>query len=341
MAIRQTRFQIKSNQNSAAPFSGSTLLIGEPIVNTAAGIMMFSGVTTGTNDWVPAGSGGNAGFFEVGSNLNQLKIRDKITEYSGVTDLSGLFLSGTSTGFVLASISDINTFSAFTYDDNTFTIYESNGETNSVTVNYFSGLTIQGDFTVTGNTNVQSLSATSVSIIGLSPSQVLYVGSAGEIKGESNFNYDEGSDTLNVDNIEVSNNVVIQGDLTVLGTSVSAFTSNLFVEDPNLIINYNPTGSTSVTSVNAGLTIQDGGGTSLSDVNLDIVRMQYLTGTTINNVPNVSEYVSLTGFSNRGWITQLNDIVIRSTSVTDNGVTGDINGVRVLAEFDILDGGSY
>jgi hypothetical protein len=28
---------------------------GEAIVNTAGGVMMFSGVTSGSNDWVPAG----------------------------------------------------------------------------------------------------------------------------------------------------------------------------------------------------------------------------------------------------------------------------------------------
>jgi hypothetical protein len=44
---------------------------------------------------------------------------------------------------------------------------------------------------------------------------------------------------------------------------------------------------------------------------------------------------------NRGFITQLGDIVIRSTDVSDGGTAGDITGVRVLAEFDILDGGVY
>lgn len=363
MAIRQTRFQIKNNQNSAAPFSGSTLLVGEPIVNTASGIMMFSGVTTGTNDWTPAGPGGNSNFFEVGSNLNQLKIRDKITAYSGVTNLDGLFLSGTSTGFVLANISDINTFSAFTYNDNTFTIYESNGEINSVTVDYFSGLTIQGDFTVTGNTNLQeltatttningnltvtgdtnlqSLSATSLSISGLVPTQVVYVGPTSQLTGENNFTYNENTDTLNVDNIEVSNNVVIQGDLTVLGAAISAFTTNLYVEDPNISINYNPTGSTTLTSVNAGFTIQDGSGVGSEDVNLDIIQMLSLTGLTSDQTPLLTEYTGLTGYENRGWITQLNDIVIRSTNVSDGGSPGDVNGVRVLTEWDTLDGGQY
>jgi hypothetical protein len=69
--------------------------------------------------------------------------------------------------------------------------------------------------------------------------------------------------------------------------------------------------------------------------------MQNLTGLTATEIPDVTEYTSLTGFANRGWITQLNDIVIRSTDVSDGGSAGDITGVRVLAEFDVLDGGSY
>jgi len=385
MATRQTRFQIKNSQNSAAPFSGASLLVGEPIVNTSSGIMMFSGVTTGTPDWTPAGAGANGNFFEVGSNLYQLKIRDKITNYSGVTNLDGLFLSGTPSGFVLAYTKDLNTFSAFTYSANTFTIYESNGEVNSVTVNDFTGLTINGNFTVTGNTNIQSLtatttningnltvtgntniqaltatttniygnltvtgntnvqalSATSVYVSGFVPTQVVYISPTGQLTGENNFTYIQGTDTLNVDNIQVSNDVVVQGNLTVLGDSISAFTTNLYVEDPNVPINYNPSASTIVTSVNAGFTIQDGSGVSGNSVNWNVVQMLSLTGLTPSNTPVLTEYNGLTGYPNRGWITQLNDIIIRSTDVSDGGSAGDINGVRVLAEFDILDGGVF
>ena len=76
MGIRQTRFQIKNNTVPTAPFSGVTLLVGEPIVNTADGILMFSGKTSSTTEWTPAGTGTNSNFFEVGSNLYQLKVRD-------------------------------------------------------------------------------------------------------------------------------------------------------------------------------------------------------------------------------------------------------------------------
>jgi hypothetical protein len=63
--------------------------------------------------------------------------------------------------------------------------------------------------------------------------------------------------------------------------------------------------------------------------------MNGFTGLTVGEVPDISEYSGPTGVSNRAFVTQLNDIVIRSNDITTP------NGVRVLAEFDVLDGGSY
>jgi hypothetical protein len=527
MANRSTRFILKNNNNSNAAFSGATLLAGEPIVNTAAGIMMFSGVTGGSNDWVPAGAGPNGNFFEVGSNLYNLKIRNQITSYSGVTNLTGKFLSGTTSGFVLADITaivgvdtyvtgftynnnlltikqnqgqadltaTINTMTGLTvngtlnaatisattyqnlptdvrvtgatYSDNTFTFTNNTGGTFNVLFNTVTGLTSTGtiassilsatsgsittaasnpndivnystltgysstnDIYVTGGTisytgpngsivlgrknasdvtingltdvfltggtyNAGSITLnnnnnTSVTVTGLttndtytsgftySPTtniftikqtqgqpdltaqisavsgltvsnltagRVVYVGTGGLLTDEAGFTYDAGTNTFSVPSdgtvnvgtggLNVAGNTVIQGSLTVFGPSVSAFTSELYVEDPNITLNYNPTGNTTATSIGAGWMIQDGNGVNGGNVNLNINRLDSLTGLTVTNTPNVTEYLSSTGYANRGWITQLNDIVIRSTNVSTP------NGVRVLAEFDVLDGGTY
>ena len=730
MANRSTRFILKNNANSSAPFSGATLLAGEPIVNTAAGIMMFSGVTTGGNDWVPAGPNGNGNFFEVGSNLYNLKIRNKITSYSGLTNLSGLFLSGTTDGFVLAPISTItgvdtyvtgftyndniltikqnvgqadltalintmtgltvngtliaSTISATTYQnlptdirvtgatytDNTFTYTNNTGGTFSVLFNTMTGLTVNGTlsattsnfgtanittlnvtggsittsatnpndivnystltgysqssdiyvtggtvsytgpngslvlgrrnssnvtitgltdvfvtggtynagtttftnnsggtFTVTGlsstdtfvtgytysptsntftikqnqgkpdltalidtmsgltvngllsattisgdtiyavdfpqlpytdnetvevysasgdtflrvkdvvsapsggtrvfvgNINVTSgltingtVSSTSISattylnlppdirvtggtmgyvgsagtatftnstggtfnvtgfkdvfttggtynagtatfnnndgttyqltgltstdiyvtgftynptsnLITLSQNQgqidktlnitsmsgltltnltagrVPYVGAGGLLTDEAGFTYNDSTNVLSIPadgtmnvgtgGLNVAGDAVIQGTLTVFGPSISAFTNELYVEDSNISLNYNPTGNTTITSLGAGWMIQDGNGVNGGNVNLNINRLDTLTGLTVSDTPSVTEYTSATGYANRGWVTQLNDIVIRSTNVNTP------NGVRVLTEFDILDGGSF
>jgi hypothetical protein len=382
MAIRQTTHILKNSDIVNRPLP-SSLLPGEPIVNTADGIMYFSGVTTSTSEWTPAGTGATElTFFEVGSNLYDLRLRNRITQYEGISGvgLVGKILSGTTSGLTLVDSTNINGISAFTYNEftNTFTIYDSNGTQYPATFTAVSGLTVNGDFnvtgttystqisavtitattidvtninttgdmtvgnlTVTGNTSVQGLTGSTISLPTLGDNRVVYTTSGGTLTTESNFTYDENTDILGVNNIEASGNVTIQGDLTVFGAAISAFTTNLYVEDPNITLNYNPTGSTTVTSVNAGFTIQDGNGVVSGDVNFDIVRMQNLTGLTPTEIPDVSEYTGPTGYENRGWITQLNDIVIRSTDPTDGGSLGDFNGVRVLAEWDVLDGGTY
>jgi hypothetical protein len=442
----------------------SSLLGGEPIVNTADGIMYFSGVTASSNGWTPAGTGGDANFFEVGSNLYDLQLRNKITKYEGIngSGLVGKFLSGTTNGFVLANIADIagiDTFTTgFTYSNNVLTIKQNIGQPDlSITINTMTGLTVNGIFSaetanilsgltasnatiqslsaVTGNISsfsaetvnvasgltasngtIMTLSATSANInkiteyggltdvsgkflsgttsgfelanisdiigvdtfvtgftytpstntitlsqnVGQAPktisidtvsgltvsdltaNRVVYTTGSGKlITGTATFDGTDmvlptaGSLSVGSGGVNTTGNVVIGGDLTVLGSSVSAFTSQLYVEDNNVSLNYNPTGSTIATSVGAGWTIQDGNGVVGGDVNLDVRAMNTFTGLTSTNIPDISEYSSSTGYGNRAFVTQLNDIVIRSTNMSTP------NGVRVLAEFDVIDGGTY
>ena len=440
MAIRNTTHVLKKSLVPGQTLPASGILQGEPLVNLGDGILYFTGGTSGIPTWVDSGNA-TTGYFEVGSNLYRLKIRDKITSYSGVTDLTGKFLSGTSTGFVLSDTSSIqgvdryvtggtlttsastssnlqttqllynlnpvggpftistqNTFTTggtynngsklitFLRNDGTagYTVDLTNIDTNDTYVTggtntaattsspsasisllynqdvapgtyslpytnvFTTGFTYNSTtntFTIkdnSGNTFNQSFDTVSgLSVSNLTSGRVVYTTGSGLLTTESNFTYTEGTDTLGVNNVDASGNVVIQGSLTVFGASVSAFTSNLYVEDNNITLNYNPTGSTATPSVNAGFTVQDGSGVSGNSVNLDIVRMQNLTGLTATQIPLLSEYTGPTGYENRGWITQLNDIVIRSNDPIDNSTPGSINGVRVLAEFDVLDGGSY
>lgn len=523
MGIRQTRFQIKNNTVPNAPFSGATLLVGEPIVNTADGILMFSGKTSSTPFWTPAGTGANSNFFEVGSNLYQLKVRDKITSYGGVSNLTGKFLSGTTNGFVAADITTIqgvDTYvTGFTYDNNVLTIKQNEGKTDlTAIINTMSGLTVNGtlssttinantlnitsgsittassnpndivnystltsftqniDVYVTGNTltaanndtNTQSATlsyrgtpiggpyfidtqntfttggtfsnstklitfkrndgttgytvdlsnidindtyvtggtittspsnssingtigllynqdiapstytlpftdvfttgftyspttntftikdnngntfnqsfntVSGLTVSNLTSGRVVYVGTSGLLTDEAGFTYDSGTNTFSVPSdgtvnvgtggLNVAGGAVIQGSLTVFGPSISAFTSQLYVEDDNITLNYNPTGDTTTTSIGAGWTIQDGSGIANTATTLNI-------GVSYNNnnlSPN-TEYTSSVGNSNRNLYTQLGDIIIRNTNYDKNSP----NGSRVLAEGDILDGGTY
>jgi len=638
MATRNTTHILKNSDIVSRPLP-SSLLKGEPIVNTADGIVFFSGVTTTTSEWTPAGTGTTSNFFEVGSNLYDLRVRNKITHYNDLTNLSGKFLSGTTSGFELANISDItgvDTFvTGFTYDDvNTFTISRNQGLADlTSTISVLSGITYYGDGTgltnipisgvvnlqteldskiengvnsggaeeifsgksgtdlyfrtlsggsntsistigdiirvdvsvppstntfvtggtysdvtdtitltrnddvtvditgvtdtfVTGstltaannNTNTQSaqleynipvvggpyfittqntfttggtynVGTTSIdfdkndgstfsvdlsnidvndtfvtggtnnsatdntnsasidllynqdvapstynlpytdtfttggtynngtslitfdqndgsnftvdlstidvndtfvtgftynstnntftisrnegepnlttsidtvsglTISNLTAGRVVYVGTGGELTDESGFEYNDTTNLLTVGDLNVTNasgttatigqgglvigsggststpgvgDLTVHGDLTVFGDTTTISTSELYVEDPQITLNYNPTGDTSTTSIASGLRIQDGDGSG-NDVFYTVAQMNTFTG------GDVTEYTGANGYSNRAFLTQLNDIVIRNTNSNNGAPDGD----RVLAEEDVLDGGTY
>lgn len=415
MAIRNTIHVLKNSDIVNRPLP-SSLKAGEPIINTADGILYFSGVTTSTNEWTPAGTGTTANFFEVGSNLYDLQLRNRLTKYENISGagLVGKFLSGTTNGFVLGDISAISGVDSYvtggTYNPTTdaITLTLSEGKPNVVITgigdNYTTGSTLIGTtayfdrndtlsaytldlstfvasgdtyatgytytpstntFTITGNNSFTPLSAIINSVSGLTVSnltagRVVYVGSGGSLTDELGFEYNDSTNTLLAGNINTSaagsgfigtgglivgsggslsgtgvGDLTVHGNFTVFGDAISAFTGNLYVEDNNVFLNYNPSGSTAGSSVGAGFTIQDGNGVASGDVNFDIRAMNGFTGLTATEIPDITEYSGPTGYANRAWATQLNDIVIRSTNIATP------NGVRVLAEFDVLDGGSY
>ena len=261
----------------------------------------------------------------------------QITRYNGLADVSGQFLSGTTSGFVLAPISSIvgiDTFvTGFTYSPttNTITLAQNQGQANrTVQINTVSGLTVSDltanrlVYTTTSGKLITGTATFDGTNMALPTAGSLTVGTGGLTVGSG------GSP-----GVAGTGDVVINGSLTVFGASVSAFTSQLYVEDNNITLNYNPTGNTTATSIGAGWTLQDGNGINGGNVNLDIRAMNTFTGITSTQIPSIAEYGGSTGYANRAWVTQLNDVVIRSTNVATP------NGVRVLAEFDVLDGGTY
>jgi len=503
MAIRKTTHVLKNAQTNNKSLPTNGIQMGEPLVNLFNGVLFFSGVTSG--DYVPfvdplnSTSGGT--YFEVGSNLYNLKIRNQITHYNGVNNLSGKFLSGTTNGFVLANISDIGGISDFIYQPsaNTLTIYLSNGSSETVYINSFSGITLTGpsyyqqnissptnsyeianvgfvtaytanfdanNTYVTGGTNnsatnftntasiglkynrdiidntyslpytntyltgttldnnkvyfyrndgtsffvdLNSLSPTGVTsldtyvtgftydsssnkltisqnqgkqdlpvfidvlsgltISNLTASQVVYVGSDGKLKTESDFLYNDSTNTLTVGTttsgklivnnslsdgpstfgqggLTVGSNgthsspgigdLIVHGNFIVFGTGSTVATNELYVEDPQITLNYNPTGDTSVTSISSGIRIQAGNGYSTGDTYFTIAQMNTFVGNS-GDVGNISEYAGPDGYTNRAWVTQLNDIVVRNTNFNN----GAPDGARVLVAGDILDGGTY
>jgi hypothetical protein len=317
----------------------SSAYLGEPLVNLGDGIMFFSGSTAGAPTWVPSGpSGTSATYFEVGSNLYNLKIRDKITHYNGLNNLVGKFLSGSTNGFVLADITSIqgvdNYVTGGTYSSGTLTLDRQNG---SVTI---TGLTTTDTF-VTGFTyddfnlltlsqnqgqsdlsvKIENLILTGLTVNNLSGGTPVYIGQGGMTIGSGGSPSASGIGDLTV-----------HGNFYVFGTGTTIATNELYIEDPTITLNYNPSGSSTSTSVGSGIIIQDGSGIIGTDTTLRIGQL-YLD----SNLNSFSEYTSATGNANRGFFTQLNDIIVRNT----NNNAGAPDGKRVLTEDDILDGGTW
>jgi hypothetical protein len=117
----------------------------------------------------------------------------------------------------------------FTYDDNnTFTISKNSGSSLNATFNLVSGLTVNGNLSVTGNTNLNNLSANTISA---TTYQNLPLGIYGTGLTFNTGNYDLTLDGQNgtLDTISLS---ILASDLTVTGgtydpnTGIATFTNN-------------------------------------------------------------------------------------------------------------------
>lgn len=399
----------QSNQpSSTLPSSART---GEGLINTADGKLFYKGFISGTGgSSTYVSSFSNAQFFEVGSHLSQLFLDGGIIAYSGLTNLSGKFLSGTTNGFVLSDVSSIsgaNTYvtattynqntgilstyqndgsiytagtwnyvsattlsgniltvnknggtpvqttinavtggtyangvislsgtgilgsitgltstnifdTGFTYNNaNTFIITNNTGGTLNASINIVTGLTVNGNISITGNTNISGNTNVNGNITGsnllTTPSGSAFIGTGGLIVGSG------GSE-----GVPGVGDVVINGSLTVFGTSISAFTGNLYIEDNLITINYNPTGNTYNSSLGAGLSVQNGLG--VNGITGDTVYMEIAQ----TDVPITMG----DAYSKRFWETNLFNLMLGSS-----GGTG--TGNYVLQSNDILNGGTY
>jgi hypothetical protein len=173
-------------------------------------------------------------------------------------------------------------------------------------------LDLAGEMSVTGFTDTS-----------LTAGRVIYAGVGGKLTDEAGFEYDETENLFKTGNLQVGNpgdtgtTTTIFGDILVIGESISGFTSELYIEDNLIELNYNPTASTISTSLGAGWSIQDGSGSAGTDVLWDIRG-------------------AAAGLANRSFATNLQDIRIRET-----GTISSPNGDRVIAETDCIDGGTY
>ena len=294
---------IATNVSATTAFYSAGTSLETVIYNIASSIQTPTSVQGGTNiltggtatkptiNLTASPSVNNLTFSGVatGGNITATNISGA-TFYSGSTLLESLFVRNLTAG------SNINL----------------GGTSNFPIVNVSSSPTFTGLVSATGFTDSS-----------LTQGRVVYVGTSGRLTNEAGFEYDSTTDTFKASKTifgvpgQTGTTMTVYGDLLVIGDAISGFTSQLYIEDNNIQLNYNPTSSTVSTSLGAGWTIQDGSGVQGTDVFLDIRG----TGTTVQN---------------RGFATNLYDIFIR-----ESGTSSSPNGVRVLAELDILDGGFY
>jgi hypothetical protein len=235
------------------------------------------------------------------------------TYSNGTITLSGSGILGTITGLTSTNIYT----TAFTYSNNVFTLTNNTGGTLSALINTVTGFTVNGGLTVTGNTGISG----NTTVGGNVTAANLYTTSNGSaIIGTGGLVVGSGGSW----GVPGAGDVVINGSLTVYGASVSGFTTNIYAEDQNITLNYNPTANTYNTSLTGGFTVQNGWG--VSGLTGDSIFFQIAqTGVPTSYSDAVSK---------RFWETQLANIMIGST-----GGTG--TGNYVLQATDILNGGVY
>jgi hypothetical protein len=190
----------------------------------------FTGTTTSTGDYLPLSGGTVTGatIFQSGLTANTISattyLNLPVSNFTGGT-VSGAtnFTDGLTANTISATTYqnlpiDPDTYvTNFTYDNaNTFILTQNSGTPFSATVNIMTGLTINGDFNVTGNTTLNNLSANTISATTISGGTF----------------YGDGSNLINVDNIY--NN---DGSLAVTNPSFQRivdlnFNTLIFRQDP-------------------------------------------------------------------------------------------------------------
>jgi hypothetical protein len=319
---------------SAATLSGGTILSGSTNLYSIFALpsLVVNNVNAGTNIL----TGGTATSPTI--NLVASPSVNNITFSGTAIGGTGQFAAVTATSLSAATLSggtilsgSTNLYSIFSQTDTITRVQPgtnitTGGTANAPTINLVASpsvnnLTVSGTGTI-NTVNAQIITATAITDSNLTSGQAVYASTGGLLKTSTGFTYDDAVSTLFAQNINIgspslSGTATIWGDVIMMGAAISAFTSQLYIEDNNIQLNYNPTASTTSTSLGAGWTIQDGDGVASGDVFMDIRGAS-------------------TGVANRSFSTNLNDLRIRET-----GTVSAPNGVRVLAEFDVLDGGSY
>jgi len=295
-----------------------------------------------------------------------------IADNSGVTynatinTMTGLTVNGTLSATTISATTYQNLpvsfdryVTGFTYSPNTFTIADNSGSTFDATINVVTGLTVNGDFNVSGDTTLDgpvTINITSSSIpSGTTTSILLITGSSIDID----------FDLLEIDgDLSVSGNTTLSGvtasTLNVTGdtllngltaTTISATTYQNLPIDPDTYVTgftYSPntftitdnSGSTFDATINSvtGLTV-NGNLSVTGNTNVNGLSATTISATTYQNLPvSFDRYV--TGFTYSPNTFTISDNSGNTFNATINSVTGlTINGNLTVTGTSQLDGG--
>jgi hypothetical protein len=232
------------------------------------------------------------------------------------TTISGGTIYGD--GSNLTGVQDNNRYiTGGTFTNNNLILTDNSGTSVTTFINNFSGITVNGNATITGNTNISG----NTTIVGnMSAANISTASNGSATIGTGGMTIGSGGSP----SVAGTGDLVVHGNLTIFGGTISAFTGELYVEDKNIILNYNPTGDTYSTSLGAGFSVQDGLGVSAATG--DTVFYQIAETGTPSSVADA--------YGKRFWESNLFNIMLGSS-----GGTG--TGLYVLRETDILNGGTY
>jgi len=262
--------------------NGDLTVTGNTLLNGLTGNIISA--TTISANTISATTISGITFYGDGSNLTNINFGTTVTGLTVNGDLTvtgNTLLNGLTANTISATTYQnlpvtADTFTTdFTYSSNTFTIFRNQGlSALTATIDVMSGLTINGDLTVTGNTTLQSISANTITgdtfFSGSTPLTTIINNIASLYSGSSSADYlalsggtVTGSTTF-TNGLTVNNSLLLSGasnPLTIKGL-LSSNDTTLISIDNNGIIHTLPTsaitGTTSISNAATGGTYSNG-----------------------------------------------------------------------------------
>ena len=243
---------------------------------------------------------------------------------------SNISVTGTYPNFTIdvTGLTDLNTYvTGFTYQDNTFTISDNSGSTFNATIDTVTGLTINGDLTITGTTTSETISATTYQNL---PTDIRVTGAT---YNNNTFTYTNNTGGTFNTSFNTVTGLTINGNLTVTGntslqnltaTTISATTyQNLPVSGLTAGTNITITGSNSNFTISASITtgpfgISNSGGTYTYYSTLSSAMSAATSGQVIEMFTDVTETSGTAVELKPGVTLQGNGHTYRHTSTTGN-----------------------